>query len=306
MKSVRTNIGVTIRRSTVTGPTSTRRLLLEMQAGNPIRLEVGRIVNNARDHEPPHSARRLKRVPVLGEYRVAAERHTVLPQIPGAEIRGHHFQAAVAERRGVRGRRGTAPARDAVPRRHRVSLPRPLSGRTRRELQDTRLRAVVGFDQEGRVIAPRDTQPGRRPHQRRCSVGAALLTCRGVLRRIPRVGRVLRLLSERDTEIVAFRGRDHPPAPILADHRDPVAGEIERRRRARGLRRLSAAPTTTPALSAGALSRPEARPAQQGCRRDRDDERQYQESLHRRRSVTRLACTARMKFSVVHGPVVDP
>ena len=230
----------------MTGSTSTRRLLLEMQAGNPIRLEVGRIADNARDHEPPHATRRLERVPVLGEHRVATERHTVLPQIPGAEIRGHHFQAAVAERWGVRGGRGTAPARGAVPRRHRVSLPRSLSGRTRRELQDSRLGAVVSFGQEGRVIAPRDTQTGRRPHQRRCSVGAALLTCRGILRRIPCVGRVLRLLSERDTEIVAFRGRDHPPAPVLADHRDPVAGEIERRRRARGLRRLTAATATTP------------------------------------------------------------
>ena len=51
--------GGTIRRSMVRAPTSTVGLLLDVEAGNPIRLAVGRIANDARDHEPPHATRRV-------------------------------------------------------------------------------------------------------------------------------------------------------------------------------------------------------------------------------------------------------
>ena len=39
------------------------------------------------------------------------------------------------------------------------------------------------------------------------------------------------------TSVVAFGGRDHPPAPVLRDDRHPVAGEVDRGRRSRDGRR---------------------------------------------------------------------
>ena len=63
---------------------------------------------------------------------------------------------------------------------------------------------------------------------------------RAVFRRIPRVGHPAALGVERHAGVVALGRRHHPKAPVFGDHRHPVAGQIDRRRRLARRRRTAA------------------------------------------------------------------
>src|SRR5438093_3345704 len=122
-------------------------------------------------------------------------------------------------------------ARD-FPRRRRITLPARFSGWRLRlaEAQQTGLLAGVCFDLQRVVVLPGDVDAPWHAHDVGRAVCPALIAARRVLRRIPRVDHLAALVVQRHTREITFRRRDHPIAPIFRDHRDPVAGEIDRRR----------------------------------------------------------------------------
>ena len=107
------------------------------------------------------------------------------------------------------------------------------------EVEHAHLTAQVGFDSKRVLVGPGDLETRRQPHDAAGSERAARFAGRGVGRRVPAVGDLPPERVQRHRRVVAFRRRDHPPAPVLGDLRDPVAGDVDLRcvaRRARGRR----------------------------------------------------------------------
>jgi hypothetical protein len=103
------------------------------------------------------------------------------------------------------------------------------AGRRRRvEAQPAGLLTGVGLDLQRLIVFPRDAQAAGHAHQSGSTVGLA----RAILGGVPLVGGLDGGRRERQAGVVALRRRDHPPLPVLADHRHPVAGQIHRRDRA--------------------------------------------------------------------------
>ena len=111
------------------------------------------------------------------------------------------------------------------------------------EREQPGLHAVVGLELQRVVVLPGDVQARRPAHQAGRAVRLALFAGGFVLGRVPRLRDLLARGVDRNAAIVAVRRRDHPPAPVLGDDRDPVAGEVDRapaRAGRRGGRRLRA------------------------------------------------------------------
>src|SRR5204863_1077702 len=72
-------------------------------------------------------------------------------------------------------------------------------------------------------------EPARLAHDSADAEGFALQLGLIVFRQIPRIRNAAALCVERKTFVVALARGGHPMPPVFAHHRNPVAGEIDRR-----------------------------------------------------------------------------
>src|SRR5205085_2520271 len=110
----------------------------------------------------------------------------------------------------------SCPASD-LPGRDRVALPPLIASRRRRvtEMQQAGLSPGVCFDLERALILPGDVQTTWHAHDRGRAIGLAGVPFALVLHGIPCVCEPATLVADRHAGVVAFRGSDHAPAPIL-------------------------------------------------------------------------------------------
>src|SRR5687768_17105869 len=108
-------------------------------------------------------------------------------------------------------------------------------------MKQARLRPGVGLDFQRGVVLPGNAQPGWKPHDAARAVAAALLAGGFVLYRVPAIARLAAFRVQRQSAELALARRDHPELPVLDDRRDPVAGQIDRRRLLRTRRRRATA-----------------------------------------------------------------
>ena len=174
---------------------------------------------------------------------VRAERDAVLAQVARANLRGHDLERA-ALRAGAR-RRGPAESRRRPPRAAALPIARP-----RRPATSAAPAATCGVagassgraNRSSRVCMPASVSIFSvlsSCHEMRRRAGSRMIAGAAYARHcspaassfagIPRVGDLAAGRVDRDVGVVALRRRDHPPAPVLADDRHPVAGEIDRR-----------------------------------------------------------------------------
>ena len=197
-------------------------------------------------------AEHRRTVVVLRDDGALAVRHAVLAQIPGRRFvvttlrlprvtavprrasrrprrrpraarpaRGRALRCVGATERTerIRRRRHAEPLGDgvALPARRRVGRRRAV------EVEQARLLPAVRFDSQRVLVGPGDLEPRRQPHDAAGAERAARFAGRGVGRGIPAVGDLPPERVQRHRRVVALRRRDHPPAPVLGDLRDPVA-----------------------------------------------------------------------------------
>src|SRR6187200_3291061 len=223
-----------------------------MARRHPWLAEVQRIPDTRGHDEPVRAVGFRKEIEVLGDRRVLAERHTVLPQVTRTNLSGDDFERPslrAGPRRQAQSQPSTAlrwrfPAcnGDALPR----TLPRGRRGRAlrsvrARELKHSRLHAGVGFDLQRVIVRPRNAQASGLAHDGWCGIALTLFAGSFVAHGIPGVCDLAGCRIQRNVGVVAFRWRDHPPSPVFANDRDPVAGEIHWSGRAWGWWRPSAA-----------------------------------------------------------------
>ena len=99
------------------------------------------------------------------------------------------------------------------------------------EVQQSRLRAGVGFQFQRVGILPGDVHSRRHAHQPAGAVRLAASVHGGR----PGIGDLPPLIVQWNAGVVALGRRHHPPSPLFVDDRDPVAGQIDRRGGLRGL-----------------------------------------------------------------------
>ena len=98
-------------------------------------------------------------------------------------------------------------------------------------MQQARLRARVEIHLQRVVVLPGDVQPPGLTHDAADAECLALQARGIVLCEIPGVGRTRAGLIQRHAFVVALLRSLDAMAPVFADDRNPVAGEIDRRRR---------------------------------------------------------------------------
>src|SRR5580704_7287849 len=85
----------------------------------------------------------------------------------------------------------------------------------------------------------------RHTHDSGGAVSSALFSCGFVLRGIPGFPNLSGCRIQRYARKIAFDRSHHAPAPVFCHYRDPVAGEIDRRRLFGCLRRTPAPAAAT-------------------------------------------------------------
>ncbi len=130
-------------------------------------------------------------------------------------------------------------------------------------MEQTRLRAEIGFELERVIVLPGDMQVGRLSHDAGRAISLALIAFGFIFGGIPFQGSLSALGLVGDVSVfggidaeadrasaarnhngsgradaeVAFRGGEHAQVPILGDDGGPVAGQIDRGHRLGGRRR---------------------------------------------------------------------
>jgi len=167
-----------------------------------------------------------RNVPVFGQRGLGTVWDAVFAQVTRAQVGSNHFQIAEFGPSFIVG--ACCPAAGRLPLCDGVALPggRPSRGLPVIEVQQTSLFSSVSFHFESAIVLPRDVDASGHAHDGRRAVGAALLAGSFIFGWIPGVGELLGRQVDGDAGIVSLGGSHHPPAPILCDHRDPVAGQI--------------------------------------------------------------------------------
>ena len=121
-------------------------------------------------------------------------------------------------------------------------VPLPGGGRVgrhrRAEPEQPRLLSRVGVQPQGVVVLPGDVHAQGHAHDGGRAVRPAQQARGFVPGRVPGLADLASFGIHRHAGEIAPERRHHPPAPILGDDRDPVAGEVHRRRRPGRARRL--------------------------------------------------------------------
>src|SRR6202034_2745600 len=98
---------------------------------------------------------------------------------------------------------------------------------------------------ERTVVLPRNMDTAGHAHDSGGAVSSALFSGRFVLRGIPGVADLSGRGIQRHTGKIALDRSHHAPAPVFGYYRDPVTGEIDRRRLFRGFRWAAATAAAT-------------------------------------------------------------
>src|SRR6188768_1365464 len=141
------------------------RLAFEIARGDERSDEIDGVADDRRHDEPLRAVRLAKRVEVLRELDLLTKGYAVRAQVSGPQVRRRDFERTAlragprlgAYRERLRRRRA---AQRRFPARARPALQTRLHlcGRRGVEVQQPRLRALVGIDSERVVPSPRDVQ----------------------------------------------------------------------------------------------------------------------------------------------------
>src|SRR5262245_16412960 len=98
-------------------------------------------------------------------------------------------------------------------------------------MEQATLRSRVSIDAKRVVVFPGEVQPSGLTSDVSRPIRLTLSSFRFILRRVPRIGDASSCGVEWNTWIIALRWSDHAPAPIFGNQGDPVARQVNGRRR---------------------------------------------------------------------------